>query len=52
MLYCLMQPQRAGLVAVFDIILCIPFPKTLDQEEVSLPITSYLDKVSLGHFHP
>lgn len=44
---CLMQPQRAGLVAVSDIMLCIPLPRTQEQE-VSLPVTSYLGKVSLG----
>lgn len=47
MLDCLMQPQRAGLVAVFDIMLCIPLPRTQEQK-VSLPVTSYLGKVSLG----
>ena len=47
MLDCLMQPKRAGLVAVFDIMLCIPLPRTQEQE-VSLPVTSYLGKGSLG----
>lgn len=47
MLDCLMQPKRAGLVAVFDIMLCIPLPRTPEQE-VSLPVTFYLGKVSLG----
>lgn len=47
MLDCLMQPKRAGLVAVFDIMLCIPLPSTPEQE-VSLPVTFYLCKVSLG----
>lgn len=47
MLDCLKQPKRAGLVAVFDIMLCIPLPRTQEQE-VSLPVTSYLGKVSSG----
>ena len=53
MLDCLMQPQRAGVVAVFDVMLCIAFPGFWEQE-VSLPVTFYLGKVSLGqgHNHP
>lgn len=47
MLDCLMQPKRAGLVAVFDIMLCIPLLRTLEQE-VSLPVTFYLRKVTPG----
>lgn len=47
MLDCLMQPQRASLMAVSDIMLCIPLPRTQEQK-VSLPVTSYLGKVSLG----
>lgn len=47
MLDCLMQPKRAGLVAVFDIMLCTAFPRTPEQE-VSLLVTSYLGKVSPG----